>query len=633
MFKEIISKKPTIAKKLSLWFLVVALLPLILFGYVSYDNARKTMKQEVTNNLISIADNKARQIENYILEKERDIAALVNTPTIIDAIEKFNVVFKENGIDSPEYSAIDEEFRPFLAYYQEQFRYYDLFLISSEGNIMFTVIKEDDFGTNLKTGPYKNSELAKVFDRAYTLVETAVSDFKYYAPSNGPATFIAAPALKEGNAIGAVVFQIENEEAYELMQDYTGLGKTGETLIGSKIGNEAVFVNPLRHDPQAAFRRKVPIGFEEALPIQEAVQGRKGSGLSIDYRGKEILAVWRYLPSPRWGMVVKIDTQEAFAPVFKMRNWSLIIGITTVFAVVLLAFLISKSISDPIIALHKGAEIIGGGNLDHKIGITSKDEIGQLSRAFDTMTDNLKKITASRDELNKVMLELERSNKELQQFAYVASHDLQEPLRTVASFTQLLERRYKNKLDSKAKEFIHFAVDGAIRMQKLIDDLLAYSRIGNQNNSFEPTDCNSLLAQAISNLSVAIDESHATITHDTLPIVVSDPSEITQLFQNLISNSIKFRSERIPRIHVSAKQKGDEWLFSVQDNCIGIDPNYKDRILKIFQRLHSKDKYAGTGIGLAICKKIIERHNGELWVESELGKGATFYFTLSAKGD
>lgn len=427
MFKEIITRKPTVAKKLLFWFLAVTLLPLSIFGYVSYRNAITVMKKEVTNNLIAIADNKARVIENYIQEKERDVTALARTPTIIDATQKFKVVF-QHGIDSPEYTSLDEELRPFLSYYQESFGYHDLFLISSDGDIVFTVIREDDFGTNVKSGPFRDTELTTVFKSAHNERKTRVSDFKYYSPSQEPAAFIAAPVLKEGEVIGVVVFQLENREAYALMQDYTGLGKTGETLIGSKIGNEAVFINPLRHDPQAAFTRKVAIGSTQALPIQKAVQGIEGSGLSIDYRGEEILAVWRYLPSPRWGMVVKIDSRESFAPVVSLRIWSIIFGMLTAFVVIVIALVLSKSISNPIQQLQKGAEIIGSGNLDHKINIASKDEIGQLSRAFDTMTDNLKRVTASRDELNRTTVELERSNMELQQIEQTLSraHDVLE---------------------------------------------------------------------------------------------------------------------------------------------------------------------------------------------------------------
>jgi light-regulated signal transduction histidine kinase (bacteriophytochrome) len=332
-------------------------------------------------------------------------------------------------------------------------------------------------------------------------------------------------------------------------------------------------------------------------------------------------------------MVVKIDAREAYAPVRAVRNWSLLLGLIVAWVGILTAFYISKSISRPIQMLQKGVEIVGSGNLDYEVGMTSDDEIGRLSRAFDAMTENLKKITASRDELNKVTIELERSNQELQQFAYVASHDLQEPLRAVAGFIRLLERRYKEKLDQDAQEFIHFAVDGAVRMQKLIDDLLAYSRVGSHTIPLEPVDCNFLLDQAISNLQVAIEESHAVITRGTLPAITCNGPQMVQLFQNLISNAIKFRGRETPRIHIAAERRGEEWLFSFRDNGIGIDPRHHDRIFKIFQRLHSRDEYAGTGIGLALCMKIVELHKGRIWMESELGKGTTVYFTLPEPGD
>ena len=237
-------------------------------------------------------------------------------------------------------------------------------------------------------------------------------------------------------------------------------------------------------------------------------------------------------------------------------------------------------------------------------------------------------LVEARQKLEESVAELGRSNADLQQFAYVASHDLQEPLRMVSSYTQLIARRYKGKLDADADEFIAFAVDGANRMQRLILDLLAYSRVNTAGRQFEPTAMETVLKAALNNLTDAVKESQAIITHDPLPAVMGDDKQLAQLFQNLLSNAVKFGGAQPPRIHISAKQTDGEWLFSVRDHGIGLDPQYADRIFVIFQRLHTRAEYPGTGIGLAICKKIVERHGGRIWVESELGKGATFYFTM-----
>jgi len=229
--------------------------------------------------------------------------------------------------------------------------------------------------------------------------------------------------------------------------------------------------------------------------------------------------------------------------------------------------------------------------------------------------------------------ELLRSNAELEQFAYVASHDLQEPLRMVTSYVQLLARRYKGRLDQDADEFINYAVDGATRMSTLINDLLEFSRIGRRGDTFSNISAEAALNTAMFNLKSLIVESNAIINHDSLPIIYADRSEITQVFQNLIANSIKFRRNELPVIDISARLSEDKssWLFSVKDNGIGIDPQFHDRIFIIFQRLHGRSEYHGTGIGLAICKKIIQFHKGKIWVESTEGNGSVFYFTIPNK--
>jgi signal transduction histidine kinase len=229
--------------------------------------------------------------------------------------------------------------------------------------------------------------------------------------------------------------------------------------------------------------------------------------------------------------------------------------------------------------------------------------------------------------------ELKRSNKELEEFAYVASHDLQEPLRMVTGYSQLLAKRYGDRLDQKAKEYIGFAVDGAKRMQGLIEDLLTYSRVGSKGKVFAWTDCEVVLGKALAGLQIAIQECGATVTHDPLPTVMGDDFQLGQLFQNLLGNAIKYRNSKAPQVHVSCKKEIGKWVFSVNDNGIGIDPQYHERVFTIFQRLHTKEQYPGSGIGLAICKKIVERHGGKIWIESELGKGSTFYFTLPVNAE
>jgi light-regulated signal transduction histidine kinase (bacteriophytochrome) len=227
---------------------------------------------------------------------------------------------------------------------------------------------------------------------------------------------------------------------------------------------------------------------------------------------------------------------------------------------------------------------------------------------------------------------LQQANEELRQFAYIVSHDLNEPLRTLRNFLQLFVRRSQHKLDSEDQEYLTFAVEGAERMQQMLADLLAYTKAGGQDLVCAPVDCQALLGRVIDDLHVAIAESGATITHDSLPTVSGDATQLSQLFQNLIGNALKFRGTTPLRVHVSAQPEDSHWRFVVRDNGIGIDPSQAERIFRVFQRLHTRKEYQGTGIGLAICQKIVTRHGGRIWVESAPGQGATFCFTIEEKG-
>ncbi len=343
-----------------------------------------------------------------------------------------------------------------------------------------------------------------------------------------------------------------------------------------------------------------------------------------------------------------IDKLDAAAQLEKTstRNRGVLIIILSIIggilAIVLNSVSINRILAKRIAALGKGVEIIGAGNLDYRISVEGSDELTDLSMASNEMAARLKESYTSMESLQKeidnrkrteetlqaTLEDLERSNRELEQFAYVASHDLQEPLRMVSSYTQLLAQKYEGMFDDKAKKFIDYAVDGAVRMQRLINDLLAYSRVNTQGVPPESVDSHSVLGEALRNLSSAIEETRAIIVNDDLPVVRADSGQLTQLFQNLIGNAIKFRSAELPLICVSCCDLGSEWCFSVKDNGIGIDKQYSEKVFVIFQRLHTRHEYPGTGIGLAICKRIVERHGGRIWFESWPGEGTTFFFTL-----
>ncbi len=242
--------------------------------------------------------------------------------------------------------------------------------------------------------------------------------------------------------------------------------------------------------------------------------------------------------------------------------------------------------------------------------------------------EKLYKSKNTEKELKKTLKELERSNQELENFAYVASHDLQEPLRMVSSFTQLLKKQYNDKLDETALEYINYAANGAKQMQLLINDLLTYSRINTNDNKFMNIKLEKALDEALFNLEIKIEETQAIITREPLPQIYADYSQLVRVFQNLIGNAIKYRSQETPKIHISTTKKDQNWQFSVKDNGIGIQPKYSEQVFQIFKRLHTQDEYEGTGIGLAITKKIIELHQGQIWYDSQPGNGSTFHFTI-----
>jgi signal transduction histidine kinase len=324
------------------------------------------------------------------------------------------------------------------------------------------------------------------------------------------------------------------------------------------------------------------------------------------------------------------DQLHHYATLVSVVVWSS--SLVLLLALALATVGLRRQVIRPLGALGERVRRVAAGEFARPIHAEGAREIVDLGADTEAMRDRIveeiQEVERAREELVRQAQDLQRSNAELEQFAYVASHDLQEPLRKVASFCQMLERRYAGQLDERADQYIHYAVDGARRMQDLINDLLAFSRVGRMTHQHEPVDLDEMLERAEGNLAARVEETGATVESGALPIVIGDPGLLALVFQNLVGNALKFHGDDPPVVRVDAERNGDGWEISVADNGIGIEPEYAERIFVIFQRLHTRVTYEGTGIGLAMCRKIIEHHGGRIWLDTDARPGTTFRFTL-----
>jgi signal transduction histidine kinase len=442
---------------------------------------------------------------------------------------------------------------------------------------------------------------------------------------------LSHPIVFDGRNIGYATVHFDTIELNDIVTRYLGRRETGESLLVSRGADEEIrFLTTLRFNDSGAFYQPVNADGNNRVEIY-SLSGRSGSGTDfVDYRGKQVFGVYHYIEDANFGLTVKMDQSEALSSLEALSRGLVLVIILISIAIVLIAVVIARHFIDPISRLTYAADQFSRGQLSSRVSIESTDEIGTLGQTFNIMAASLQ---TANDELETRVeartADLRRSNQDLEQFAYVASHDLQEPLRMVSSYTQLLSRRYTGKLDDDADEFIGYAVDGAKRMQTLINDLLTYSRSGRQEEVLEDIATGDIVEQAVANLGSRIEDAHATINVDNLPTVVADQQQLISIFQNLISNAIKYRSPaKNPVVDISAERTSGVWRFTIKDNGIGIDPAFSDRIFTIFQRLHGRDEYQGTGIGLAVVKKIVERSGGRIWVQSVPDEGSSLIFTL-----
>jgi signal transduction histidine kinase len=578
-------------------------------GYGYWQNELAHALREKNNELAAIADLKARQIADWRAERLAEAESILTTSFIVSHAQRW---LASGGKDQAEERAL----LAWMKAPRHSRHYRCVYLFDPQGEMRLASNSD-------RPTPCEFTRPAVL--EALRTQRVQFLDFHATHLSERVHLSLFVPLLAEANgkktAIGALAFEIDPHHfLYPLTQSWPTPSPTAETLLVRREGDSVLYLNELRHRKAAALTVRQPLS-NTALPAVRAALGEEGPFASKDYRGVEVLSVLRRIPDSPWFMVAKIDRSEVDTP---LRNravlvasiCALLIGLTAV--AVILLWRQQQMRFD--LARHEFEEkALHDANLELETRVAERTRELQVEIAQHRLTE--KALKASLEELS-------RSNEDLEQFAYIASHDMQEPLRMVASYVQLLERRYRDRLDQDAHDFIGYAVEGITRMQRLINDQLTYALVGIDTSQSETTDANQVLAEVLANLKPLTEENHAEISQDVLPAVPVIHSQFGQLLQNLIGNAIKFHGEDTPRIHVTARREGNGWLFSVSDNGIGIAPEYFDKIFLIFKRLHSREKYPGTGIGLAICKRIVARHHGRIWVESELGKGSTFHFTI-----
>ena len=710
--------------RLALVFILYATILLLSVGVLAYNSGRNSLRSATISELEATALEKEAALNQWVEEKQSDLASLATSPTTLREATIVLTAFR----NSAETRIARDRLVGYLQPHVDNGEFLDVSMLHPETGQVLASTDPMEEGKFRENRPYfLNGKLGPYIQNLY-----------YSLATQSVAMTASAPLrTADGQLLGVLTAHLDLTEMNDIFKRRTGLHQTDDAYL---VNTSSLFVTQPRFilNP-AVLQRGV-----HTEDVRRCLQQENGVAEALDYRGTPTIAVYRWLPERDLCMTVKLDQTEAYAPARVFGGTIAISSLVALLAAAALAFVLSRSVTQPILALQASATRFGHGELDVRLPETSRDELGDLAREFNKMAealaeqqthlrrraeqffnlnldllcilrldgrlielnpaweqilgyrpeslsghslteivhpDDLGTVTSAlkgaarglasnrfearcrhrdgnfhwlawvvvvsphekllyaaardvterrlaEDQLRQQAEELERSNSELEQFAYVASHDLQEPLRIVSSYVQLLARRYKGRLDQDADEFIAYAVEGANRMKSLINDLLAYSRVSTRGKEFAAVRMEEAYERATQNLKLAIKDSAATVTRDPLPTVLADNLQMTQLLQNLISNAIKFRGASPPRVHVGVRRQDEHWLFFVRDNGIGIDPQYAERIFVIFQRLHNRDEYPGTGIGLAICRKIIERHGGQIWVESQVGQGATFYFTL-----
>ncbi|MGF1487733.1 MAG: ATP-binding protein [Prochloraceae cyanobacterium] len=637
-----------LSKQLVVWFLLISLVPLATVTSLVYFISSTTGKKDNLDKLVVIADSKVHRIESYIRAKQDNVAALSQFPDIVEAIDAYQNAIENYGINSEEYAGVNRQFKPLFKNYLDTLGYQNVFLLSRGQDLLFSLKKTDFSEYSKEEVNFKHPGIARVFDLSRTLMQVELSNYEYDRETNQPTIFIASPVFKNKLIIGVIIFQIDNRELYRVINDYTGLGETGETIIGLARDNEIVFIAPTRHDPDAAFQRGIATSETQPSPLQEATRGITGKGIYTDYRGEKSLATWRYLPSFNAGIVVKIDRDEAMASVITNRNIIIFLGIITVILTILAATAVARSISNPVVELTKVAKNIAAGEWDRKIKIARKDEIGELALSFNSMAFQLKesfdkleqRVRERTVELRKAVEEAREAEQSKDRFLANISHELRTPLNSILGYTKLVQR--ESKLDPNQEHKLGIVEQSGNHLLRLINDILDLSETEAGKMQLELSEFNlqSFLDGVVAIVRMwAIDKGVIfSYQHYSLPEnIKADRKRLRQILINLLNNAIKF-SDRGDKVTLKVKNinlEGQHKIhFEVIDNGVGLSSEKLAKIFDPFEQVRDVEALStGTGLGLSISKQLIRLMGGDLQAESEPDRGSRFWFEIPLQAE
>lgn len=603
-----------IKSKIIFVVLLVSISALVLITFISYVTAKKYIEESAIKNIDVIATIQENRINDNINDYFEMLYLVKSRLSILNNMTQYNLTSDKKYIDNMSKN---------------------LNLSLKSGGSLRNILILDTKGKVLVSS-YNKSLINDDFSKNEAFIRGLKGESidNFYKKNDKVSVFLSAPIITNNKVQGVILIESYLEDIIlSLGNDYTGLGKTGEIVLGKPLpNNKIVVLTPLRFMKNALLNYTIDKD-DQHKPLAQAMKGvEKIFTDKVNYRNKNVISATRYIEKTGWGLVVNIDQDEVYESIRQLEYILVILLLSIILLSIIATYILSDELTYSLKQLTDKVIKISEGDFTQRVKVLSNDEIGYLSKAFNSMTDNLEKtfneITQLNQELNKEIIYRKKVEEDLERFFYISSHDLQEPLRSITSYINLLERRYKDNLDDQAKFYISTVVAASKRMKNLINDLVSYSGIGN-NISFNKVDISNVIFDILKRNEEIIRKKNVKIIYKDLPIITVDNNLICYLFENLISNSIKYSDKDNSIIEISCKENIDNYEFKVSDNGIGIEEKYFDKIFVIFQRLESKESYEGTGIGLTICKKIVEIHKGKIWVESKIGKGSDFCFTLS----